>query len=977
MTTQQRIAPIIAASLVCGWSAAQAGLIHRYNFNETSGTTVHDLVGTANGEIKGNGGGFTGTGLLQLPGGTGSAEPAATIAGYVDLPNHIINVLNKITIETWVTWDSVSAWQRIFDFGTSQGGEDISDGNGNYIFLSPAGDANLRFAFRDPATGNELTQLTAPKPLETATPICITVTYDPAANTARMYSNAVLLVTGPAAIPLQNINDVNNWLGRSQWNDAMFAGSYDEFRIYDNALSPLEVAASYVSGTETPSTDPSKLGALQAVHLTVPKASMVETDVQSTSAAADYANYAGLSLKFVDGASITSDNTTVLTVAADGQITAVKAGTANVILNYGGKTDSVAVQVLPRQTGVPVVAGTLVVDLRAADVAQSTTSWPNRAIAGGAGDFSAEGAPTYVANVNNTGVAGVQFSGSDDFLGPAAPADITGSSDCSIEVWAYNPAIAAEETLVAWSRRGGPDGSNMSFNYGSNGDYGAVGHWGSPDMGWSGNVPKAGQWHYLVYTYDGVNTAKVFADGLVRTTETMTLATHPDFNIRVGAQSDTSGTAADFGQALTGFIAMVRVHTGKLTEADVANNFLFGPTLTSPGQLQTVTLGADRTTLVGARDFGTASVTADFANLHGVSVTGFATLESTDPTVVTVAASGIYTAIKVGTADIKATYQGVTVTKTITVVNPPGLELKHRYSFNEAPGATTVKDSVGTADGTVKGLGADFDGTGKLVLPGGGNSNAGADVISGYVDLPNGIINVLANISIEAWVTWDSDPSSWQRIFDFGTSDGGEDVSNGNGNYLFMSPQGDTNLRFAVRDPRTGGEPTQLTAPSPLTKGQPVYVAVSYDYNNNTAVLYRDAVAVRSGPAAVPLHIINDVNNWLGRAQWGDPMFKGSFDEFRIWEGPLTADQVASHFALGPNSLQSATPPDLGFALSAGKIVISWPSTASGFVLESTPSLTKPTSWSTVDTSAAVEQNGTKRLSLPASAAAQYYRTRN
>ena len=40
--------------------------------------------------------------------------------------------------------------------------------------------------------------------------------------------------------------------------------------------------------------------------------------------------------------------------------------------------------------------------------------------------------------------------------------------------------LAAEpETIVAWGRRGGPDGSNMSFNYGANALFGAVGHWGS------------------------------------------------------------------------------------------------------------------------------------------------------------------------------------------------------------------------------------------------------------------------------------------------------------------------------------------------------------------------------------------------------------------------------------------------------------------------------------------------------------------
>lgn len=111
---------------------ARADLIHRYSFNETSGTTVEDLVGNADGTVKGNGAYFDGAGRLSLPGGTASDAVPEAISGYVDLPNHIINVLNSVSIESWVVWEGTDgAWQRIFDLGTSAGGEDIVNGNGN------------------------------------------------------------------------------------------------------------------------------------------------------------------------------------------------------------------------------------------------------------------------------------------------------------------------------------------------------------------------------------------------------------------------------------------------------------------------------------------------------------------------------------------------------------------------------------------------------------------------------------------------------------------------------------------------------------------------------------------------------------------------------------------------------------------------------------------------------------------------------
>jgi hypothetical protein len=52
----------------------------------------------------------------------------------------------------------------------------------------------------------------------------VAVTYNYAANESHLCSNAVNVVTGPASVALKTINDVNNWLGRSQWN-AMFQAS--------------------------------------------------------------------------------------------------------------------------------------------------------------------------------------------------------------------------------------------------------------------------------------------------------------------------------------------------------------------------------------------------------------------------------------------------------------------------------------------------------------------------------------------------------------------------------------------------------------------------------------------------------------------------------------------------------------------------------------------------------------------------------
>jgi hypothetical protein len=163
-------------------------------------------------------------------------------------------------------------------------------------------------------------------------------------------------------------------------------------------------------------------------------------------------------------------------------------------------------------------------------------------------------------------------------IGP--PAGLVGASPTrSIEVWAYNPAVADEETLLSWGRRGGPDGSNMSFNYGVNAQFGAVGHWGAagPDLGWndSGGAPAAGQWHHLAYTFDGVTT-RVYSDGVLANSEVPTagiINTHANTAITLAAQLESDGVTVTGTLRGSLFLAKVRVHDGVLSAAQILNNY--------------------------------------------------------------------------------------------------------------------------------------------------------------------------------------------------------------------------------------------------------------------------------------------------------------------------------------------------------------------------------------------------------------------
>src|SRR5690606_36210421 len=48
-----------------------------------------------------------------------------------------------------------------------------------------------------------------------------------------------------------NVDDVNNWLGRSNWTaDSNLAGTYDEFRIFGGLLDPDQIRDSYEAGPD-------------------------------------------------------------------------------------------------------------------------------------------------------------------------------------------------------------------------------------------------------------------------------------------------------------------------------------------------------------------------------------------------------------------------------------------------------------------------------------------------------------------------------------------------------------------------------------------------------------------------------------------------------------------------------------------------------------------------------------------------------
>lgn len=233
------LATLVATSLAI---PASAQAIHRWDFSGT-GTTVFDRVGTVDGTIIG-GATLNGTGELLLDG----------LDDHVEFPSGILGDLNAATFEAWYRWDDASApdWSRVMDFGSSSGGAGQSGTGLTYVVMTPQGNLGsepLGIIKDDQNPNSTRAPGVATTALGTVAHIALTIDSD--ANEMELYYDGA--PQGAVFMPdeLRGVDDVNNWLGRSQWqNNPFFEGMLTEFRIYDRALSDLEIAVSYSLGPD-------------------------------------------------------------------------------------------------------------------------------------------------------------------------------------------------------------------------------------------------------------------------------------------------------------------------------------------------------------------------------------------------------------------------------------------------------------------------------------------------------------------------------------------------------------------------------------------------------------------------------------------------------------------------------------------------------------------------------------------------------
>lgn len=260
--------------------------------------------------------------------------------------------------------------------------------------------------------------------------------------------------------------------------------------------------------------------------------------------------------------------------------------------------------------------------------------------------------------------------------------------------------------------------------------------------------------------------------------------------------------------------------------------------------------------------------------------------------------------------------------------------LAHRYSFD-----SDVRDSVGMAHGQLKGSATVTNGT--LSLPGSNGS---------YAQLPGALVSGGNALSIEFWADIESN-GNWARIFDFGNISG----SYGN-NFLFLT----TGMNASQYRMDMNGAALDVTGTLNNTSAHVVCIV---DPSVNYTAIYINGDLVKQQTVSTPaLSTLGRAWSFLGRSLFSaDPYLNGDIDEFRVYDCRLTPQQIADHFAAGPDVIYQ--PSSYNWTHDAENLSFQWPSFPAGYSVEYKTALTDGAAWTPMN--APLPNNGTHTLSMP------------
>jgi hypothetical protein len=842
-------------------SAFTQTLTHRYSFTGGSSvTSAIDSVGAADGAFVGNA--QVQSNALVLDG-----------FSYVSLPAGVIDssYTNGLSIEIWANLTPTLDGQEVdlFAFGNTNGDD-------NYLGITTHDTGNN--AEIDITTNGAGGEIFGNQPGPVSGNVHLAGVWDATNGIMTWYVNGNLWCSNvffPAMMDdvIGSSNQISD-LGAQINGSGGVLGTIDEFRIYNGTLTLAQIRASIAAGPDFAS--PLNFGAITNVSVSVNSIFIVGT-WEDPVVLANSLLVSNMNLTTAPQVTFTSGDTNILLALPSGQVQAVGPGTTTLTATYQGVHGQATVTTM----AAPAHA---VMTHR-----YSFTSDASDSISGENGVLMGEAAVNTAAAPHALDLtSNVLTSYRGSFLN--LPRDvIDGYPAVTLEYWvsmgnnsdfcrlfssgSFFPAGSDSSAFILSPYWGNPSDSIVLLLNPQVGTDAGDQHAVIP-----GDVDNAGEVQ-IVGVCDPV-TAQVlelYTNGVLAasTSTSYSLLIVTNQHVVVGKSLGT------YDPFVNGTVDEIRIYYGALSGGQIAADFLAGPDSTngSPGALQSISATFPTNMTVG--QITNVTVDADYANVSNVVATLSATITSSNTAVLSVGAGGLITAVGPGTATLSATLLGLTVNQLVTVVLPPPAMLMDRYSFT-----TDASDSVGTNDGIL--FGDATVANGALVLDG-----------SAYVGLPAGTITPSYNVlTMELFAnvqrTADGTPTV---IAYFGNSAGSSYcrmVTKANSCNCWIGYAADGNGEFRV------------WPPGPIAGN--VHLVAVWNPLNGYMLFYKNGILVGSNsiPEGLPLADMdgtNDQQSLIGANVGGGIPPTGTIDEFRIYSGELTIDQIRASLAAGPTNI--------------------------------------------------------------------------
>ncbi len=201
------------------------------------------------------------------------------------------------------------------------------------------------------------------------------------------------------------------------------------------------------------------------------------------------------------------------------------------------------------------------------------------------------------------------------------------------------------------------------------------------------------------------------------------------------------------------------------------------------------------------------------------------------------------------------------------------------YPFDDAVDTSIISDASGNGrDGSIVG-GVTLDG-----------ESANFDGSSGYIHMPDHLMAGLTAITVTAEIFIKDSQASPYFIYGMGNIDG--NIGSG---YLFTTGN---HYRTSISSCHWSCEQTVATPSENLPRGE--WIQIAYTLESGIGVLYLNGEEVARNEAITlspgDIGSGESVANFIGRSLYsGDNNFYGAVSDFQIWDGALTAEEIAAY----------------------------------------------------------------------------------